>query len=90
MPTSNRQLEWYDFALKVEEHVANYTVPQYGDYPTDQIATEFTIEDCFKHIQRYVNRNLRQNCRKDEIHRDLLKIAHYACVIAGKMERGEE
>lgn len=72
-----RQYMWDTFASIVAMHVAEYSVPQYGDYPTDQL-TNYTADDCMKAIQRYANRWGNNARGEDESLRDLLKIAHYA------------
>lgn len=94
MPTAylesltNRGAEWMDFAEKVLDHVDNYTVPQYGDSPADQ-ASNFTLDDFKTTIQRYVNRMGRNARGPVEAQRDMLKIAHYACLAAAKLAEQE-
>ena len=86
---SNRYQMWEDFAKIVGDHVETYTVPQYGDYPADQL-TEWTLEDLATTIKRYSNR-LGKNARgKEEDIRDMLKIAHYACTAYHKMADTEK
>ena len=46
---------WNEFADAVEAHIRDYTIPQYGDWPDDQMST-FTDEDITTSIQRYENR----------------------------------
>ena len=84
---SYREVEWNTFAELVRQHVAEYTVPQYGDYPEDQL-TDFTVHDCMLQIKRYANRagrNSRHNV--DEETRDCIKIAHYACAAFAKLAK---
>lgn len=74
-----RGSEWLQFAKAVQDHIDRYTVPQYGDGPTDQVE-EFSVGDIATSIKRYANR-MGTNARGDaEAERDLLKIAHYACI----------
>ncbi len=80
--TSSRGEEWKEFSLMVLDHIENYTVPQYGDFPKDQ-ATEWDIEQCADSIKRYCNR-ANSSVRPGEDVRDALKIAHYACMMHGK------
>ena len=84
---SKRGVNWVVFQLKVHSHIDNYTVPQYGDAPNDQLET-WTPEQCLESIQRYVNRNIKgTNARgPQEALRDMLKIAHYAGVAYEKLE----
>jgi len=53
-----------------------YTVPQYGDVGQDEI-TNYTADDCVKHLQRYAKRFGTQS-RQGQQHLDFMKIAHYA------------
>ena len=78
----SRAAEWEVFSVTVLNHVQNYTVPQYGDYPDDQV-TGWTVEDCIKNIAKYANRFGKQQ-RKGQERLDLMKIAHYACLAYNK------
>ena len=84
---SERAMNWLVFSDKVVDHIDNYTVRQYGDYPNDQLAS-WTPEQCLEAIQRYLNRNLKgTNARGDqELLRDMIKIAHYANVAFEKFQ----
>ena len=87
---SNRQREFSGFSLVVESHIENYTVPQYGDAPNDQVE-EWTPEQCMESIKRYANRFGTGRRGRLETLRDMVKIAHYACLIFGKLNpTGEE
>jgi len=73
---SHRLNRWRAFNEAVEMHVENYTVPQYGDWPDDQL-NEFDDHDIVMNMKRYTNR-LESNARgREEMIRDYLKIAHY-------------
>jgi hypothetical protein len=72
----NRIKEIETFFEILKNHVANYTVPQYGDAPND-LATNYTKEYCVKQIEKYAKRH-GKNQRADQENMDLLKIAHYA------------
>lgn len=86
---SLRRYMWEVFSGIVQMHIDEYTVPQYGDYPTDNLAT-FSAEDCLTNISRYAAR-LKSNSRgKDETLSDLLKIAHYAGSAYLKLKGYEE
>jgi len=84
MQLSKRGEQWQEFSAKVLDHIENYTVPQYGDAPDDQ-AEGWTFDQCMESIQRYKNR-AGSNARPGEEGRDLLKIAHYACLASGKLD----
>ena len=81
---SCRGLEWLSFSDSVFEHVENYTVPQYGDVGEDNV-TEWSAEDCVKQIEKYQKR-FGKNSRPGQEKLDLLKIAHYACLAASKLD----
>lgn len=81
----NRHLEWVDFHNIVTSHILNYTIPQYGDMPGDNLST-WEVEDCLKAIDKYTKRNLNENRRgRKEAMRDMVKIAHFAAVAFWKM-----
>ena len=82
---SARGREWMLFSGKVLQHVENYTVGQYGDKGED-MATNMSIEACATEIKRYLYRLGRGQRGIAEARRDLLKVAHYACIIADKLE----
>ena len=81
-----REVQWDRFADKVAKHVKDYAIRQYGDFPDDKL-TSYTFEDCIKQLEKYVDRNLRENNMRGrlEMKRDMLKIAHYACVALSKL-----
>ena len=82
---SNRRSEWNAFAYKVGQHIDEYTVVQYGDFPDDQLSS-YSIADCITQIKKYCNR-IGTNVRgKEETKRDMLKVAHYACVAYSKLQ----
>ena len=80
---SERGKDWLAFSALVLGHIENYTVPQYGDKPGDQLE-EFSIHDIQVQLKRYVNR-IGVGARPGERQRDMLKIAHYAGVLWGKV-----
>jgi len=85
---SNRGIEWLDFTHKVLDHIEEYTVPQYGDKPNDQVE-EWTVADCCTAIKKYAAR-IGRNSREDQDFRDCMKIAHFAQIMAGKLNDGVE
>jgi hypothetical protein len=80
-----RVQEWITFAMVVSEHIRNYTVPQYGDAPRDQVE-EWTTDQCWESIARYCNRRKSNARGRMEQLRDIVKIAHYCCLIFLKMQ----
>ena len=79
----NRTKEWRAFAALVEKHVDEYTVPQYGDAPDDQIEAW----ECAAVVLSIGKRASRhgKNSREKQDALDLLKIAHEACVAYFKL-----
>lgn len=75
---SNRGREWIEFSKLILNHIENYAIPQYGDKPDDQ-AEEWSSEDCFKAIERYLKRR-NSNQREGQEGLDLFKMAHYVCL----------
>lgn len=80
---SVRGADWDAFAEKVFTHIEDYTVPQYGDKPNDNVES-WTAEDCIKQVKKYLNRFGKQQ-RTGEEKLDLIKIAHYAQLAHDKM-----
>jgi hypothetical protein len=73
---SVREFQWREFSEAIAKHLREYTVPQYGDVGDDEI-TNYSAEDCVKHLQRYAARFGTQS-RQGQQHLDFMKIAHYA------------
>ncbi len=85
----NKKQEYAAFALEVIEHIKDYVIPQYGDYP-DAMIDGFTIADIKAQLARYVGR-IGTNARgQQEAERDCLKIAHYACLLLMKLRQEKE
>lgn len=73
---SIRSHDWEAFSLDVHDHINEYTIPQYGDKGED-IASEYSVDDCFRNMKRYLARQ-GKNSRPGQESLDLIKIAHYA------------
>ena len=84
--TAQRTKDWNEFAAKVADHIENYTVPQYGDAPDDNVEA-WSAQDCIAQIQKYAARfGNNQHTGQEEL--DLMKIAHYTQLAMGKMTQG--
>ena len=84
-PNSIRGQQFELFANQVIKHIETYTVPQYGDYPNDQVE-EWTPELCIAQIGKYSAR-FGKNSREGQELLDLIKIAHYAQIAYSKMKK---
>lgn len=73
---SERVRQWREYSNRVEKHLNEYTVPQYGDVGEDAI-TEYTVKDCAKHVERYAKRYGTQS-RDGQQELDFLKMGHYS------------
>jgi hypothetical protein len=78
--TTNEQMpkqlkNWRKFDLAVEGHILNYVIPQYGD-ESEELAKDWSAEDCVKQAQTYLARFARGQ-RKGEEQLDMLKAAHW-------------
>lgn len=83
--TSQRTKDWNEFAAKVADHIENYTVPQYGDAPNDNVES-WSSQDCIAQIQKYAARfGTNQRAGQEEL--DLMKIAHYSQLAMGKLKQ---
>ena len=84
MKLSKRGQAWTKFAEEVVNHIENYTVPQYGDEPDDNVE-EWDSYDCIKQVVKYLNR-VKTCQRPGEEKRDLMKMAHYIQLAHQKMD----
>jgi hypothetical protein len=82
---SNRGRIWLDFATRIFDHIENYTVPQYGDYPDDMLTT-MSDRAIIANMTRYVVRAGKGQRGPEEEQRDMLKLIHYASVRYAKLE----
>lgn len=83
--TAQRTKDWNEFAAKVADHIENYTVPQYGDAPNDNVEA-WSAQDCIAQVQKYAAR-FGTNQRVGQEQLDLMKIAHYAQLAMDKQNR---
>lgn len=85
----NKKQEYAAFALEVIEHIKDYVIPQYGDYP-DAMIEGFSIADIKAQLVRYAGR-IGSNARGEkEAERDCMKMAHYACLLLMKLREEKE
>ena len=75
----------------VLEHIEEYTVPQYGDWPYDRLE-EMSINDCFRDIMKYMARRDTPEVKGREGRRkqDILKMIHLLMEIYMKTEELED
>lgn len=83
--TPTRTKQWTEFAAKVADHITNYTVPQYGDAPNDNVES-WSAADCIAQVQKYAAR-FGNNQRAGQEELDLMKIAHYAQLAHDKLKQ---
>lgn len=81
---TKRGKNWSAFAGKVEHHIDNYTVPQYGDEGED-LASEYSADDCINQAKKYLAR-YGKNSRPGQEKLDLIKAAHYIQMAHDLME----
>lgn len=82
----NRLARWREFSRQMELHIDQYTRVQYGNPEGNEQVDSFTPEDCWTSMQRYYNRR-RANVRGNkERLRDVIKVAHYAQLLYGKLK----
>ena len=79
-----RVADFHIFSSVVLEHIKEYTIPQYGDSPGDEVDS-WSAEQCVKAIQKYTKRH--EACQRGrlELLRDLIKIAHFSAIAFWKM-----
>lgn len=81
---SQRGSDWIAFAAEVLTHIEEYTVPQYGDAGEDN-ASDYTATDMLGQIKKYSARHGR-NARAGQDRLDAMKMAHYAQMLAYKLD----
>lgn len=74
----DRLKQWLDFNEQMRLHIETYTLAQYGNPDGNEQVDSFSVEDCWREIQRYYNRRKAGVRGPVEQLRDLLKVAHYA------------
>lgn len=82
--TTKSGKEWLRFSESVLRHIEEYAVPQYGDKGAD-MAHEYDIRTLQNQIKKYVGRFDTNARGEQEQMRDVLKIAHYACILYDKL-----
>lgn len=82
---SQKSLQFLMFVPHVLDHLEHYVVPQYGDLP-DKMIDDFDINDIRAQLVRYSGRSGKSARGKAEDHRDMCKLAHYACYQKHKLE----
>ena len=80
---------WYMYCDEVGEHISEYAVGQYGDFPNDPY-TEQSIDTLWSHMDRYLARRKTGKRGEEDLKRDLLKIAHITSVIWAKQSGVEQ
>ena len=81
----SRRSDFIDFSFIVEEHIVNYTIPQYGDRPNDEVEN-WSAEQCVLAIQKYTKRFRSSRRGRLETLRDMVKIAHFTQLAFDKMQ----
>jgi len=87
--TSAKVRQWVKFNAEVMDHIEDYVIPQYGDYP-DPAVEGWTQKDIKSFLEKYVQRIDAGARGRVEAERDCLKIAHYACYLYGKLKEGKD
>lgn len=78
--------EWMKFSFQVSKHILKYCIPQYADDNEEMDeAGCWTSAQCIESIRRYVKRFGKNARGPKEALRDMLKIAHYACIAYFKL-----
>lgn len=79
--------QYTQFMHFVLEHIDNYVVPQYGDFP-DKTVAKFTTEKIQGKLEAYVDRVGKSSRGPEDALRDCLKIAHFACYLYAILKHG--
>lgn len=84
----NKIEQWQQFSDLVEEFIAEYVKPQYGDFP-DKTIKKFTHEKIQGKLEAYVDRIGKSSRGPEDALRDCLKIAHFACYLYAILTKGD-
>lgn len=76
------------FSDIVSNHIQEYVIPQYGDFPDKTIA-KFSPEKIQGKLESYVDRIGKSSRGLEDAKRDTLKIAHFACYLYAILEKGD-
>lgn len=82
---SKRGSEWVKFSDIVLNHIENYAVPQYKDYPYDQM-TNWSVKELASTIGKYASR-YGSNQRSGQELLDFIKMAHCSAIAYFKEEK---
>ena len=89
MNTKHKKTEQFaEFSKEVLNHIENYVVPQYGDFPDKTIA-KFTPDKIQGKLEAYVDRIGKSARGPEDGLRDCLKIAHFACFLYALLKYGD-
>ena len=80
-----KEFQWNRFSNITANHIRNYVIPQYGDFPDKTIA-KFTPEKIQGKLEAYVDRIGKSSRGIEDAKRDCLKIAHFACYLFALLE----
>ena len=80
--------QWQQFTTVVGDHINEYVIPQYGDFP-DQTIAKFTPEKIQGKLEAYVDRIGKSSRGPEDAARDCLKIAHFACYLYAILTKGD-
>jgi len=83
-----KSVQFTDFSRHVIDHIQNYVVPQYGDFPDKTIA-KFTPEKIQGKLEAYVDRIGKSSRGPEDALRDCLKIAHFAAYLYALLKHGD-
>ena len=80
--------QWRQFADIVEDHIGNYAIVQYGDFPDKTIA-KYNLEKIKGKLEAYVDRIGRGARGQDESIRDAIKISHFGAYLYAVLTKGD-
>jgi hypothetical protein len=77
---NTKTYQWFKFSGKVDDHIREYVIPQYGDFP-DKTIGNWTPEKIQAKLEAYVDRIGKSSRGKEDSIIDCFKIAHFACYL---------
>jgi hypothetical protein len=81
----DRYEKWKKFEPKVIRHLTEYCDKQYPTSDPDNDLNNWSIPDLKAHMKAYVNRIGTTQRGPEQAKEDMLKLAHFACIIWNKL-----
>ena len=83
----SKLVQWDQFSAFVRQHIAEYVIPQYGDFPDKTIA-KFNPVKIQGKLEAYNDRIGTSSRGLEDMLRDCFKCAHFQCYLFSLLKFG--